>query len=170
MGPRKMDKRRLCVGGPVEQKFYHSSARCQRLCTVEAAWQPALRGNRVAPMACSERFVFSGNRHALRPRLLVLVGLVAAIPAYGAAFPDEPLTLVEQGCLVGGFLAYKVGGYAWLLGEQMCSWDGRGDVESTWTPALPPHGCANTADALTQVLALIQLQLPCVSFALHFCR
>ncbi|GAB4823706.1 hypothetical protein N2152v2_010752 [Parachlorella kessleri] len=47
-------------------------------------------------------------RHALKPRLLVLVGLVAGMAAYNAAFPEQPLSLVEEGCLVAGFLSYKV--------------------------------------------------------------
>lgn len=46
----------------------------------------------------------------------MLVGLAAAVAAYNAAFPEDPITLVEQGCLLGGFLAYKVRA-ALLLGQ-----------------------------------------------------
>ncbi len=53
-------------------------------------------------------------RHALQPRLLILVGLVAGINAYNAAFPEQPLSLVEEGCLVAGFLSYKVRGLHFL--------------------------------------------------------
>jgi hypothetical protein len=44
---------------------------------------------------------------AARPRLLVPVGLLAAAAAWNAAFPDARLGLLEEGCLLGGFLAYK---------------------------------------------------------------
>lgn len=51
--------------------------------------------------------VGAAYRTALRPRLLVLVGLAAALGAYNAAAP-EPLPVVYEGCLLGGFLSYKV--------------------------------------------------------------
>lgn len=47
-------------------------------------------------------------RHALQPRLLVLISLFGAIAAYNSAFPEQPLSLIEEGCLIGGFLSYKV--------------------------------------------------------------
>lgn len=45
---------------------------------------------------------------ASQPRLLVLPGLLAAAAAWNAAYPEEALGMVEQGCLVGGFLSWKV--------------------------------------------------------------
>ena len=47
--------------------------------------------------------------HALRPRLLVLVGLAAACAAVNAGGDpgDPPLGLVELGCCTAGFLSYK---------------------------------------------------------------
>jgi hypothetical protein len=47
-------------------------------------------------------------RHALQPRLLVLPGLAGAVAAWNAALPDAQLGPVEQGCLLGGFLSWKV--------------------------------------------------------------
>lgn len=43
-----------------------------------------------------------------QPRLLVLPGLLAAAAAWNAAYPEDALGMVEQGCLVGGFLSWKV--------------------------------------------------------------
>lgn len=51
--------------------------------------------------------VGAAYRAALRPRLLVLVGLAGLVAAYNAAAP-EPLPLVYEGCVLGGFLSYKV--------------------------------------------------------------
>lgn len=47
-------------------------------------------------------------RAALRPRLLVLVGLAAAAAAYNSAAP-EPLNGVQSAALFTGFLTYKAG-------------------------------------------------------------
>lgn len=49
--------------------------------------------------------------HSLQPRLLCLIGLVAAMALYNAnaeSLGSRPLTLIEQGAAVGGFLSYKV--------------------------------------------------------------
>lgn len=47
-------------------------------------------------------------RAALRPRLLVLVGLAAAAAAYNSVAP-EPLNGVQTAALFTGFLTYKAG-------------------------------------------------------------
>lgn len=53
--------------------------------------------------------LLAAYRTALQPRLLVLPALLAAAAAYNAvAGPEGQLGLVEQGCLVGGFLSWKV--------------------------------------------------------------
>jgi len=53
--------------------------------------------------------LFAAYRTALTPRLLVLPGMLALLAAYNAtAAPEDQLGLVEQGCLVGGFLSWKV--------------------------------------------------------------
>lgn len=53
--------------------------------------------------------LLAAYRTALQPRLLVLPALLAAAAAYNAAAgPEDQLGLVEQGCLVGGFLSWKV--------------------------------------------------------------
>lgn len=46
-------------------------------------------------------------RSALRPRLLVLIGLAALMGLYNRA-AAEPLPLVYEGCVLGGFLSYKL--------------------------------------------------------------
>lgn len=45
---------------------------------------------------------------SFNPRLLVLIGLLGACTAWNANFPDMKLGMVEQGCLLGGFLSYKI--------------------------------------------------------------
>lgn len=45
---------------------------------------------------------------SFNPRLLVLIGLLGACAAWNANFPDMQLNMVEVGCLLGGFLSYKV--------------------------------------------------------------
>lgn len=48
---------------------------------------------------------------SLRPRLLSLVGLAAAVYAYNVnadLLGARPLTLIEQGAVLGGFLSFKV--------------------------------------------------------------
>lgn len=53
--------------------------------------------------------ILAGYLQALRPRLLVPVGLAAMSGAVNlAAGPGQGLDLLHQGCLLGGFLAYKV--------------------------------------------------------------
>ena len=64
----------------------------------------AVPGKLSGGLACG----VAGLRHAAQPRLLVLVGMFAAWAAFNAAFPDDPLTRLEEGCMVGGFLSYKV--------------------------------------------------------------
>ena len=58
--------------------------------------------------------LFAAYRHALQPRLLVLPGLLASAAAFNAtlAGPEGQLGLVEQGCLLGGFLSWKVRAWA----------------------------------------------------------
>lgn len=45
---------------------------------------------------------------ALTPRLLVPTSLVGIIWIWNAILPEFQLNLVEQGCMIGGFLSYKV--------------------------------------------------------------
>jgi hypothetical protein len=56
----------------------------------------------------SARKLVAAMRAALRPRLLVLVGLAAAAAAYNSAAP-EPLNGVQTAALFTGFLTYKAG-------------------------------------------------------------
>ncbi|KAI8476345.1 MAG: hypothetical protein J3K34DRAFT_401981 [Monoraphidium minutum] len=60
--------------------------------------------------------VFAAYRAALRPRLLVPVGLAAAVAAYNA-IADDPIPLLYSGCMLGGFLAYKGALLTKLLNE-----------------------------------------------------
>lgn len=60
----------------------------------------------------SVRRLGAGYRAALRPRLLVLVGVAAAAAAFDA-FSPEPLSAQAVAALFGGFLSYK----ASLLGQ-----------------------------------------------------
>jgi len=50
--------------------------------------------------------VTAAYRAALRPRLLVPVGLACGVGVWNA-LSDAPLPLLYEGCLLGGFLAYK---------------------------------------------------------------
>ncbi|GFR52709.1 hypothetical protein Agub_g15338 [Astrephomene gubernaculifera] len=57
---------------------------------------------RLAKLGCA-------YRQALQPRLLVPVGLACLAAAYNrVAGPDHSLDLLHQGCLLGGFLSYKL--------------------------------------------------------------
>lgn len=78
-------------------------------------------------------------RAALRPRLLVLVGVAALIAAYNKAAP-EPLPLVYEGCILGGFLSYKVALLVKLFDELSPK---VGRRVSSWPPgwAVQQHGC-----------------------------
>ncbi len=50
-----------------------------------------------------------GYRYSLNPRLLIPVGLVVGCSLYNSMHgADSQLGLIEEGCLVGGFLGYKV--------------------------------------------------------------
>lgn len=50
-----------------------------------------------------------GYRYSLNGRLLIPIGLVMACTAWNSTQDvDHQISLVEQGCLVGGFLGYKV--------------------------------------------------------------
>lgn len=60
------------------------------------------------PLSRNAAKLLAGFRQALQPRLLVLPGLVAAVAAWNSAFPEDQLGLVEQACLLGGFLSWKV--------------------------------------------------------------
>ncbi|GBF91994.1 hypothetical protein Rsub_04718 [Raphidocelis subcapitata] len=53
---------------------------------------------------------------ALRPRLLVPVGLASAVAVWNA-LSGAPLSLLYQGCMLGGFLAYKGALLTKLLSE-----------------------------------------------------
>ena len=66
-------------------------------------------------------------RAAFQPRLLVLVGLALVMFAYNR-LAEEPLPLVYQGCVLGGFLSYKAALIVKLIDELTPkvsrSWDG----------------------------------------------
>lgn len=47
-------------------------------------------------------------RQSLNPRLLIPVGLVAGCVTWNATFPDIQISVVDEGCLIGGFLSYKI--------------------------------------------------------------
>lgn len=50
-----------------------------------------------------------GYRYSLNPRLLIPIGLAGACFTYNNVYGSEaPLGLIEEGCLLGGFLGYKV--------------------------------------------------------------
>jgi hypothetical protein len=71
---------------------------------------------------------FAAYRQALKPRLLVLVGLVAGCSAFNAAYPEQAVSIVEEACMVAGFLSYKVGGWGKRggqggMGRAICVWD-----------------------------------------------
>ncbi|KAL4439962.1 hypothetical protein ABPG75_002963 [Micractinium tetrahymenae] len=71
---------------------------------------PMMEADKVEPqLARWAAKLFAAYRTALQPRLLVLPALLAAAAAYNAAAaPEDQLGLVEQGCLLGGFLSWKV--------------------------------------------------------------
>jgi hypothetical protein len=46
-------------------------------------------------------------RHALQPRLLVPCGLALAMATWNQV-SGAPLDVIHEGCLLGGFLTYKV--------------------------------------------------------------
>jgi hypothetical protein len=47
-------------------------------------------------------------RMSFNPRLLVLIGLLSGCAAWNANFPDMQLNMVDVGCVLGGYLSYKV--------------------------------------------------------------
>eukprot|EP00890_Picochlorum_soloecismus_P003719 jgi/Picsp_1/4348/NSC_01854-R1_hypothetical protein CHLNCDRAFT_138304 [Chlorella variabilis] len=50
-----------------------------------------------------------GYRYSLNPRLLLLIGLACSCAAWNALQPaGQHIGLVEEGCLLGGFLGYKI--------------------------------------------------------------
>jgi len=50
-----------------------------------------------------------GYRYSLNPRLLLLIGLACSCAAWNALQPvEQQIGLVEEGCLLGGFLGYKI--------------------------------------------------------------
>lgn len=77
-----------------------------------------LQGDTIVPLQKAEEIEPAGLRNiaklaaayqqALTPRLLIPVGLVAACAAWNSAFPDMYIDVVNQGCLIGGFLSYKI--------------------------------------------------------------
>ena len=46
-------------------------------------------------------------RQALKPRLLIIVGLIAALAFYNST-AEHKIGLVEESALLAGFLSYKV--------------------------------------------------------------
>jgi len=52
--------------------------------------------------------VVVGLGYSLNARLLIPVGLVAGCALYNAVAGEGGLSLVEEGCMIGGFLGYKV--------------------------------------------------------------
>lgn len=85
-----------------------------------------------------------GGRQALRPRLLVVVALAAAVYGYNMQ-AETPLSAGVQLALFAGFLSYKVllpaqffrAATAWQLSQLPC-WS------TTWSTSfwsLNAHGC-----------------------------
>jgi hypothetical protein len=69
---------------------------------------PIWEANRIqSPFLRRLAKIAASYRAALRPRLLVPLGLAMAVAAFNAASP-EPLPLVDEGCVLAGFLSYKV--------------------------------------------------------------
>lgn len=71
---------------------------------------PIFEAERIdAPLLRNLAKVGVGYRYSLNPRLLIPTGLALACFAYNSVLGGEnPLGLVEEGCLLGGFLGYKV--------------------------------------------------------------
>lgn len=59
------------------------------------------------PWARRAAKVAAAYQKALQPRLLVLVSLPLLVVVYNKV-SDEPLPLLYEGCLLGGFLSYKL--------------------------------------------------------------
>lgn len=47
-------------------------------------------------------------RQAIRSRLLIPIGLAAGSAAWNHVYPESQIGIVEEGCLLGGFLGYKI--------------------------------------------------------------
>lgn len=71
---------------------------------------PIFEAERIdSPMLRNLAKVGVGYSYSLNPRLLIPTGLALGCFAYNSVFGDEaPLGLVEEGCLLGGFLGYKI--------------------------------------------------------------
>lgn len=65
----------------------------------------------------SAKKIFAAYRAALKPRLLVLVALAAAVAAYNSLAP-EPLNGLQSGALFGGFFTYKAGQLVSFLAQK----------------------------------------------------
>jgi len=69
---------------------------------------PIWEANRIeSPLLRRLAKIAASYRAALRPRLLVPLALALGVAAFNAAAP-EPLPLVDEGCVLAGFLSYKV--------------------------------------------------------------
>lgn len=79
----------------------------------------SISGETEAPMLAAEQIepnfmrtltkIGIGYRYSLNPRLLPLIGLACSCAAWNALQPVEKhIGLVEEGCLLGGFLGYKI--------------------------------------------------------------
>ena len=74
--------------------------------------------------------LLAAYKHALNPRLLVFVGLACLMGCYNSV-AEEPLSRLEEGCLLLGFLSYKVSlilKVAADLAPKVCVWGGAGGV------------------------------------------
>ena len=89
----------------------------------------------------------------------MLPGLLAAAAAWNAALPDLQLGSVELGCLVGGFLSYKVGrGSCCACGSGcVCGGGAAGGCGSALIECVPA-GCCSPRPALLTC----RLTLPCL--------
>lgn len=52
--------------------------------------------------------LIAGYRQSLTPRLLIPVGLVAGCAAWNTLVPEFQLSIVDEGCMLGGFLSFKI--------------------------------------------------------------
>jgi hypothetical protein len=69
---------------------------------------PLWEANRIeSPLLRRLAKLAASYRAALRPRLLVPGALALGVAAFNAAAP-QPLPLVDEGCVLAGFLAYKI--------------------------------------------------------------
>lgn len=64
------------------------------------------------PMLRSLAQLAAALRQSLQPRLAVVVAMAASVAWYNQAFPETPLPTFYEGCVLLGFLSYKVRGAA----------------------------------------------------------